>query len=187
MFLKELEQDANLLNKKLQTYQTQNSSENYPKYFWFDENKIEDLLDGETDQDEIVDEDGQAPTPHIMSNEEIMNKYWTISMNIRQVSVALQRWMSTIVGLICAWTAIRLAHWLSYTPTWYGVLMLILPLVLLPLLASSYAEVNYEGIKAVQSIFPTEARICIFKYLYGQPIQMTVYNNAVSYGTIGKK
>eukprot|EP00092_Neocalanus_flemingeri_P021440 GFUD01023246.1.p1 GENE.GFUD01023246.1~~GFUD01023246.1.p1 ORF type:complete len:436 (+),score=65.88 GFUD01023246.1:156-1463(+) len=187
MFLKELAQDANLLDKKLQTSEAQSSSENCSRYFWFEENHIVDLLDDVTDQDknENTIQEVQAATPHIMTNQEIMNKYWTISMNVRMISVALQRWMSTIVGLVCAWTAIRLAHWLSHTPTWYGVLMLIMPLLLIPLLASSYAEVNYEGVKAVQSIFPIEGRIRLFRYLYGQPIQMTVYSHAVSYGTIG--
>ena len=148
-----------------------------------------DLLDEDTEKDnnENSIQEAPAPTAHIMTNQEIMKKYWTISMNVRLVSVALQRWMSTLVGLVCAWTAIRLAHWLSHTPTWYGVLMLIMPLLLLPLLSSSYAEVNYEGMKAVQSIFPTEARIHMIKYLYGQPIQMTVYSHDVSYGTIGKE
>ena len=44
----------------------------------------------------------------------------------------------------------RLVYWLSHTPTWSGVLMFIIPLLLLPLLASSYAEVNYEGAKIIQ-------------------------------------
>ena len=79
--------------------------------------------------------------------------------------------------------------------------MFITPLLLLPLLASSYAEVNYEGVKVIQvflldksrlltilffqSILPTEKRVHMFQYLYGHPIQMTVYGHAISYGTIG--
>jgi hypothetical protein len=43
-----------------------------------------------------------------------------------------------------------MVYWLSHTPTLYGVFMFILPLLLLPLLASSYAEVNYEGAKILQ-------------------------------------
>ena len=30
-----------------------------------------------------------------------------------------------------------------------------------------------------------EKRVQLFQYLYGQPIQMTVYGHAISYGTIG--
>ena len=58
--------------------------------------------------------------------------------------------MSSIIGLITTWSAIRLVYWLDHTPTAAGVLEFIIPLVLLPLLASSYAEVNYEGAKIIQ-------------------------------------
>ena len=88
-----------------------------------------------------------AFTPHIMSEQEIMHKYWKISMN---ASIALQRWMSSIVGMISAWSAIRMVFWLSHSPSWDGVVMFIVPLLLLPLLASSYAEVNYKGVKVIQ-------------------------------------
>ena len=62
----------------------------------------------------------------------------------------MTRWMSSIIGLITTWSAIRLVYWLDHTPTAAGVLEFIIPLVLLPLLASSYAEVNYEGAKIIQ-------------------------------------
>ena len=188
--MKEIEKDSSLLDKRIREYQAVEGSVNVQqKYFWFEENKIVDVLEEvEEDKDSLegsVDE-AQESGGHIMTNQEIVSKYWTISMSVRLVSVKLQRWMSTIIGLVCAWTAIRLGHWISHTPTWYGVLMLIMPLILIPLLTSSYAEVNYEGAKAVQSIFPIEGRIGMFRYLYGQPIQMTVYSHAITYGTIGK-
>jgi hypothetical protein len=125
------------------------------------------------------------PDPHIMSVQEIMHKHWRISMSVRLASVALQRWMSSITLMITAWTAIRMVYWLSHTPSLSGIFMFILPLLLLPLLASSYSEVNYEGAKIIQSILPSNERIEMFQYLYGQPIKMTVYGHAVTYGTIG--
>ena len=98
-----------------------------------------------------------------------------------------------------------MVYWLSHTPTWYGVFMFVIPLLLLPLLSTSYAEVNYEGEKIIQvsdsttvddrltesncvlqSILPTEKRVYMFQYLYGHPIKMTLYGHAISYGTIGK-
>ena len=51
------------------------------------------------------------------------------------------------------WSAIRIVYWLSHTPTLYGVLSLILPLSILPLLASAYAEVNFQGIQVFQVHF----------------------------------
>ena len=54
---------------------------------------------------------------------------------------------------ITASIPLRMVYWLSHTATLYGVFMFILPLLLLPLLASSYAEVNYEGGKILQVYF----------------------------------
>jgi len=135
--------------------------------------------------DTMIDDTETEVVPHVLSEQEIMHKYWRISMNVRLASVALQRWMSSIIGLITTWSAIRLVYWLSHTPTWSGVLMFIIPLLLLPLLASSYAEVNYEGAKIIQSILPTPERVYAFQYLYGHTIQMTVYGHPITYGTIG--
>ena len=186
-FLKEIEQDASLLDAKLQSESTANSQRENASYFWFRENQILDVLQENPSQiNNEQDTNASKDSPRIMTNQDIASKYWSISLNIRMISVKLQRWMSTIMGLVSAWTAIRLAHWLSHTPTWYGVLMLIMPLILIPLLTSSYAEVNYEGGKVIQSIFPTEARVPMFRYLYGQPMQMTVYSHAITYGTIGE-
>jgi len=135
--------------------------------------------------DTVLDEDESSIVPHILTEQEIMHKYWKITMNVRLASVALQRWMSSIIGLITTWSAIRMVYWLSHTPTWSGVTMFAIPLLLLPLLSSSYAEVNYEGAKIIQSILPTESRVQSFQYLYGHPVQMNVYGHSITYGTIG--
>ena len=45
---------------------------------------------------------------------------------------------------------LNLQHRLTLNHKRYGVYMFITPLLLLPLLASSYAEVNYEGVKVIQ-------------------------------------
>ena len=53
--------------------------------------------------------------------------------------------MCFVTIIVLFWSAIRIVYWLSHTPTLYGVFSLILPLFVLPLLASAYAEVNYQG------------------------------------------
>jgi len=235
-FLRELEQDAMLLDKQLQSIYIKSCSlDNLKNFVWMDDDQIADVFHdkstaqeaqetrgqedrrssatssnfndvqlrlGEQEEDRVevveqrntsrfqqlssaIEEAEQAVQPHVMSEQEIMHKYWKISMNIRLASVALQRWMSSIVAMIVTFSAIRMVYWLKHSPTWYGVYMFISPLLMLPLLASSYAEVNYEGVKVIQSILPTEKRVQLFQYLYGHPIQMTVYGHAISYGTIG--
>jgi len=239
-FLRELEHDAFLLDRKIQASYGNGKplKDDLKNFVWMDDDHIADIFDQDKNKLEEIKEDVREDrrssstsaqftdlqlrlgsenvqvdeslpetyqgntsrfqqldsvienaeasfTPHIMTEQEIMHKYWKISMNVRLASIALQRWMSSIVGMISAWSAIRMVFWLSHSPSWDGVVMFIVPLLLLPLLASSYAEVNYEGVKVIQSILPTEKRVQLFQYLYGQPIQMTVYGHAISYGTIG--
>ena len=202
-FLRELEQDAFLLDRSLQASYgvSKPLKDDLKNFVWMDDDHLAEMFGeekenggaagtaepprrpsaasaqfndlrlslGEGDTVQTVQPAGQADSsntfqrlesvlesaeaavvPHIMSEQEIMHKYWKISMSVRLASVALQRWMSSIVGMISAWSAIRMVYWLSHSPTWYGVFMFIVPLLLLPLLASSYAEVNYEGVKVIQ-------------------------------------
>lgn len=121
----------------------------------------------------------------MMSNQELMGRYWEVSIAARLVSLAFQKWMGSLVGMISAWSAIRCAYWFDFAPTWYGIFMFILPLFVIPVLSSAYAEVNYEGGLIPRSIYPVEDRLQIFQYISEQPIVMNVYNHTVSYSTIG--
>lgn len=123
--------------------------------------------------------------PHIMPEQEIMHKYWKLATSTRLTSTAFQRWMCCITSTILFWSGIRVVSWLKTSPDFYDIASFILPLLLLPLLASAYAEVNYEGIKVIQSILPTPERLHMFQYLYGMHIQMTAYGHRISYGTMG--
>ena len=114
---------------------------------------------------------------------------------------------------IMFWSVLLIVKWLTRTPTISGVLSFIFPLLMLPLLASAYAEVNYEGLRVlqvrfqpldlsptqifspfllmlyffafIQSIMPKEDRTAMFRYLYGLPIQLTAYGHPITYKTIG--
>ena len=54
---------------------------------------------------------------------------------------------------IMFWSVLLIVKWLTKTPTISGVLSFIFPLLMLPLLASAYAEVNYEGLRVLQVRF----------------------------------
>ena len=55
--------------------------------------------------------------------------------------------------LVCSCISSYRSMYIVYLPTRYGVYMFISPVLLLPLLASSYAEVNYEGVRVIQVTF----------------------------------
>ena len=92
--------------------------------------------------------------------------------------------MCVMTVSVLFWSAMRMVYWLSHTPSLYGVLSFVLPLLLLPLLSSAYAEVNYEGVKVIQTVMPTPGRVHMFQYLYGMPVQLTCYGHRISYGTM---
>ena len=55
-----------------------------------------------------------------------------------------------MTAAIMFWSVTLIVKWLIKTPTISGVLSFIFPLLMLPLLASSYAEVNFEGVRVLQ-------------------------------------
>jgi len=138
---------------------------------------------GEDDSSSINEEN--SIEPKILTDEELLHKYWKLVNATRLSSNAFQRWMCFVTVIVLFWSAIRIVYWLSHTPTLYGVFSLILPLFVLPLLASAYAEVNYQGFQVFQSIIPTKERTSLFRYLYGTKIQLNVYGYPVTYGTMG--
>ena len=61
--------------------------------------------------------------------------------------------MAIMTVSIMFWSVLLIVKWLTRTPTISGVLSFIFPLLMLPLLASAYAEVNYEGLRVLQVRF----------------------------------
>lgn len=123
-------------------------------------------------------------TPHTMTSAEILHKYWKISCRLRMTSCALQRWMASLIALIIVWCFIYLIHWQEHTPSAHDVLQFLLPLLLLPLLCSAFAEVNMEGTRMTQCLCPTEERLHLLRFLNLNKLSMTIYGVSLSYGTI---
>ena len=61
---------------------------------------------------------------------------------------------------------LNLQHRCTLNHKRYGVYMFITPLLLLPLLASSYAEVNYEGVKVIQVFHDDKIQSCFRPLLF---------------------
>ncbi|XP_045115802.1 uncharacterized protein LOC123507183 isoform X1 [Portunus trituberculatus] len=121
----------------------------------------------------------------VMSNSEILFRFWKIQTRLRMSSMALQRWMMSVLSLVVLWLGMNLIIWLNYEPTLIDMANLFLPLALLPLLASAYAEVNQEGLRVLKFICPLEERLqMIFVLQNSPPLQITVYGFTLSYSTI---
>jgi len=136
------------------------------------------------DETKNTTEDDFVEEPHIMTSEEILSKHWKLVATTQLTSRAMQRWMCCMTICILFYTTIQIVYWFSHAPTLTGVLSFVCPLLILPLLASAYAEVNYEGNNLVQAIMPTDDRTHIFRYLYGMPVQLTVYGHPITFATM---
>lgn len=73
-----------------------------------------------------------------------------LQTRLRMSSVALQRWMMSVLCLVVMWLAMNMIAWLTYDPSLIDLANFFLPLMLLPLISSAYAEVNQEGLRLLK-------------------------------------
>ncbi|GFQ73164.1 uncharacterized protein TNCT_734341, partial [Trichonephila clavata] len=86
-----------------------------------------------------------AATPHSMTNAELMHHFWKLNCRLRFSSYALQRWYASFVSLVLLRCSTYLVHWLGHPATMYDILQFALPLIMLVVLSTAIAEVNFEG------------------------------------------
>ncbi|KAK2167153.1 hypothetical protein NP493_1289g00006 [Ridgeia piscesae] len=103
---------------------------------------------------------------------------------LRSTSMALQRWLVAWVFYILLWSGTFIVYWVSHDATLMEISQFILPILILPLVCSAYAEVNNEGIRMVKCICPTEERMSLLYFLLQQPLQLTAFGFAINYSTI---
>ena len=84
--------------------------------------------------------------------------------------MALQRWMVSVISLIIVWLTINVVMWLTTDPSLLDLANFFLPLALLPLLSSPYAEVNLEGARLLKVCI----RICSIKACFSFTLQEIV-------------
>ncbi|GAB1597620.1 uncharacterized protein LOC115210894 isoform X1 [Argonauta hians] len=120
----------------------------------------------------------------MMTNDDILMSYWKISFRMRTTSSYLQRWLASWIVLIVLWCANYIIFWMSHKATLLGIVEFLLPLLLLLLVASAFAEANAEGQRMIRCICPTEDRLFLLLFLNQQPLQMTVFNFALTYNAI---
>ncbi|XP_055940195.1 uncharacterized protein LOC129969585 isoform X2 [Argiope bruennichi] len=125
-----------------------------------------------------------ATTPHTMSNAELMHHFWKLNCRLRFSSYALQRWYASFVSLVLLRCSTYLVHWLGHPATIYDILQFALPLIMMVVLSTAIAEVNFESQRVLRCIYPTEQRIKPLQYMALNPLQMSVYGFGMTHGTI---
>lgn len=64
--------------------------------------------------------------------------------------MCLQRWLSSWIAFVVLWCANYIIYWTSHDATIIAIVEFIIPLLLIPLLASAYAEANTEGQRMIR-------------------------------------
>ncbi|RUS76128.1 hypothetical protein EGW08_016098, partial [Elysia chlorotica] len=116
-------------------------------------------------------EEGRPP---IMSNEDLYFTHFQLVRRLCSTSRLLQRWMLTLISYILMWCGLLIIYWTDHTATWIGLSEFIIPLLILYLLCSAYAEVNFEGSRVIHFVLPTQERMSILYYMSTAPLELKV-------------
>ncbi|XP_071966098.1 uncharacterized protein [Antedon mediterranea] len=143
---------------------------------------IEKSIDREgTDE---VDFDLAEIHMEMLTNEEILNKYWKLQCRLRTTSMYLQRWLATWIVLLISWSVFYLIYWIDHNATVSDMVIFFIPLFCLPLLCSAPTEVNGEGQRVAKSIVPTEERMPLISFIMKAPLSFTIFGMALNYATV---
>lgn len=84
----------------------------------------------------------------------------TNQKRMRLTSTCLQRWMASWIAFIIIWCGDYILYWISHHSKILDILEFLIPLALLFIATSAFAEANFEGERMIQvwqimfSIFP---------------------------------
>lgn len=125
-----------------------------------------------------------APSNRMLTNKEILHKFWKLQCRLMTTSLALQRWMACWIILILSWSLIYLLYWVGDEASIKDMLKFCIPLVMLPLVCSGVTEVNGEGQRVACAVCPTEERLHIINYMQKQPLSFTLYGFQLNYSSL---
>ncbi|OWF34992.1 uncharacterized protein LOC110443504 [Mizuhopecten yessoensis] len=133
-------------------------------------------------EDSLVED--KTLTRSVLSNEELLMCYWKISHRMRITSTCLQRWLASWILFVLVWCGDYILYWISHDAIIWEVIECIIPLLLLLIVCSAFAEANGEGQRMIRCICPTENRLKLLYFLTQQPLQMQVFNFSITYNAV---
>lgn len=76
--------------------------------------------------------------------------FFSHQSRMRLTSTYLQRWMASWIAYIILWCGDYILYWISHHSTVLDILEFLIPLALLFITTSAFAEVNFEGERMIQ-------------------------------------
>ncbi|KAL8574815.1 hypothetical protein ACOMHN_031922 [Nucella lapillus] len=147
----------------------------------------EEGRENEEDENQEVflqSEEAENNVPSLLTNEDLVFTYWKFIRRLQVTSRYLQRWLASWIAFVVIWDGYFIIYWTSHGANLVDIVQFIVPLFILILLCSAYAEVNAEGQSLLKTICPTEERLPVVYYFNQYPLSITVFSIAVTYNTI---
>ncbi|KAK7502854.1 hypothetical protein BaRGS_00005803, partial [Batillaria attramentaria] len=127
---------------------------------------------------------GKGIATAVMTNDDLLFSYWKFMQRLSVTSRFLQRWLASWITFVVIWDGYFVIYWTSHQASLIGILEFIVPLILLLLLCSAYAEVNAEGQRLLTTICPLEERLAVIFYFNQQPLCVKVFSFTVTYNAM---
>ena len=134
----------------------------------------------------LTDPNPQHLEKYLLEDEDLFARYWNLNQKLKATSIVFQRWLSSWVAFAVMWVFNYLIQWVGTTKSisLQYVAAVLLPLLLLVIVCSSYAEVNNECRLVPTCIYPSQQKAVFLSSLAHFPLQLTVFSTTLSYQTI---
>ncbi|KAK3763064.1 hypothetical protein RRG08_014852 [Elysia crispata] len=126
----------------------------------------------------------QEGKPPILSNEDLLFTHFQLVRRLCSTSRLLQRWMMSIISFVLLWSALFVIYLTNTSINWLSLFEFIVPLVILFLLTSTYAEVNFEGSRIVRFVLPTIDRMPVLAHMKSDHPELKIFSFSLSYNAI---
>ncbi|XP_076453627.1 uncharacterized protein LOC143288860 [Babylonia areolata] len=120
----------------------------------------------------------------LLTNEDLLFTYWKFIRRLSVTSRYLQRWLASWIVFVVMWDGYFIIFWTSHAATLTDILQFIVPLIILLLVCSAYAEVNAEGQRLLKTICPYDERLPVVYYFNQYPLTVGVFSIPVTYNTM---
>ncbi|GFO01871.1 60 kda ss-a/ro ribonucleoprotein [Plakobranchus ocellatus] len=122
--------------------------------------------------------------PPILSNEDLLYTYFLLVRRYSSTSRILQRWVATTITFVMVWSTLLIIYWTTHDTDYISFFEFFVPLFILYLLTSAYADANSEASSIIKCVLPTQERVPVLFYMRNIPIELKVFSVTLTYNAI---
>lgn len=120
----------------------------------------------------------------LFTEEDLCMRFWKITCQLRITSLVFQRWLSTWCAFVAFWAFSYIVYWLNHRAELLDFVYFLLPILLVTIVCTAYAEVNLESSRIMYSLCPRAGRLQFNRFINSQPAYLTVFSMPMTYQVI---